>query len=98
MPRHTIVRELNAEDLERIEKIKKDAACVFASESVLWGCACIVVIESRDDSWDVPDEVRKYLIILLILNVTFSVLKFLLGYSCAMQRRAGRTEWYQVGM
>ena len=78
------MRELNAEDLERIEKIKKDAACVFASESVLWGCTCIVVIESRDDAWDVPDEVRKYLIILLILNVTFSVLKFLLGYSCAM--------------
>ena len=45
MPRHTIVRELNAEDLERIEKLRKDAMCVFIAELLLWGCVLTILVQ-----------------------------------------------------
>ena len=84
--------ELNAEDLARIDKLRKDAICVFMSEGTLWTLVFIII-----GAGEQPDEINKYLLVLSIVNSTFSILKFLIVYVMAFTRRAGRTEWYQIG-
>ena len=81
--------ELNAEDLTRIEKLRKDAVCVFLAEAILWTCVVTIIGENEQ-----PAEINKYLLVLTIVNGVFATLKFLLVYVMAFTRRAGRTEWY----
>ena len=84
--------ELNAEDLARINKLRSDAICVFISEIILWTIVFITI--GADEQ---PEEINKYLLVLGIVNSVFGILKFLLVYVMAYTRRAGRTEWYQIG-
>jgi len=91
--RDTIVQELNAEDIESVQRVKSDACINLFYEAILGGCILGVVLQDQQGP-----QVNNYLIWLLALNGICYLLKTVLFYLTPHWRPINKTELYKLGV